>query len=213
MPAYIEIGVGTPNLNKSKIQSDNQEILQNALSVSDDQFNKMLADNISSINSRIEAGDKIVWNKTFVDTVIEPRFPDLYKNISLQNTVQITPGATADVAVKPASSGQNNIIFYHITYGVAGLVLGEFSCNVEWTWNNGVITGVSPDTYGTTYLPFVYYDGVVANQQYYINNNTGYYLYKEGKFAEGYDGINIYFYPWLQMYVYAGGSYSYSGGQ
>jgi hypothetical protein len=78
------------------------------------------------------------------------------------------------------------------------------------------VDGIYVDNLGAQpFLPWAVFTEtkLVINQQYSISTSD-YHLYKEGKFACGYSGVNVYYYyPWMSVDVYGNGSYfaSYSG--
>jgi hypothetical protein len=216
-PAYclfqVTQGKDVPNQDTSNL---NQSIEQHYLSLSDDQFQSAMETQLKSVINSGKSGEAIAWNKNFVENTVKSKLPDLYSDISAQESKQTSINGTVSNAMMMSnvtvSSPQTRTFIAHY-YGSLGVELCDLDCYVVWWFSNGKVTNVSPSTYGVEKIPFVYYQGLVINQQYSISSSD-YHLYKEGKFACGYSGVNVYYYyPWMSVDVYGNGSYfaSYSG--
>lgn len=174
---------------------------------------------------RKEQGDSSIWwDKSFVEQVLKSYFPDLYPLAARQiGKDQESPkskiygaaqgqGQVGALSYTPGSTTNDFIVVgRHWT----GYALWAFICRIYWEWDSTQLTGVLPSTWGEIYDPSWEYKGLVANQQWY-ESPTCFYKYVKGRFSYPVGSpwqTNVY--PWHEIRVYAGGTYSwsYSSGQ
>ncbi|MGI6679626.1 MAG: hypothetical protein ACOX2Q_11450 [Dehalobacterium sp.] len=62
----------------------NKEFESDYLNMSDSEFHKTLRGAIRDLIKRKENGEIFKWDKTFVETVVKPYFPELFEEIQKQ---------------------------------------------------------------------------------------------------------------------------------
>lgn len=191
-------------------QKYSRELEVQYLNMSDSEFEKNLKESLENIIDRRNNGEKIKWNKKFVDTTIKTLFLDLY--VKIQNQIisednlvrtnnQVAP---SDVGIM----GGKTVTFPIIAENFAGVDIYGFFCEMTWYWDSTKITSVVPSTYGECYMIGYSYEGLTQNKGYFQNNSTSYYKYVKGHFVRSLDGLIISnHYPWHEIIVYKGGTY------
>ena len=185
------------------------------LSLSDEEFKGELRNNLEKIIAHFDPSC-MQWNKEFLEEIVKGAFPDLYNYINQVYMMKNSPGIESNLRPNLLLNympGSNTRTFSAVMYSYLGNEIWGFFCRINWSWDTTQITSVLPSTWGEVYAPLWWYQGIVANQQYYVSPTT-FYKYVKGWFSYGVSpGYPITSnYPWLDIYVYAGGGSFYTYG-
>lgn len=194
-----------------------EELQQKLSSLSRKDIDDLMRAQISSIIKKKEQGDtSILWDEAFVEGTLKTKMPDLYtaavkQVIKDKKAAKATESPFVAASITPGSKTRTFSVYcYHWT----GYTMWGFFSRIYWTWDSSKITYVSTSTYGEVYDPSWFYAGIISDSQYYTSSShTTFYKWVKGKFGwpsigplQGYD------YPWLSIYVHAGGNSSYTSG-
>lgn len=192
-----------------------EQLADKYLQMSDDEFKKAIESNLKNIVAKINKGSKIYWNKDFVEKTIKSDLPEIYNDIAPQvkqqeKVLDKKASTVSTVSILPASYTPGNTSKTFSVYGnnVFGVHLYGFFSDISWSWNATAITDVTPRTYGEAYAPLWEYKGLEPGYEKKYGD-TAYNVYRKGKFCLSYNStIFQTAYPWLDIFVYAGGSSS-----
>lgn len=227
-PEYIvlktkPLAVGkAEGVNQSAINAiirKDQERENYLLSLSDAAFKSAMQASLNSVIRRIKSGEKIAWNKYFVETMVKSSFPGLYDTIASQESNKDTAKFSIPQEANSVNTGSGNLAiqpdyssgslfqeFSGAAYS-AGIELFELDDDVSWSWNNtGVLTSVTDDPWQTTYWSYTA-AGITADSRY-PEDSTGleWVVAPTGEWTvHGGGGVA---YIGLDIYVYANGGYS-----
>jgi len=185
------------------------------LSLSDEEFKKEFRNNLEKTVSKFDPRC-MQWNKEFLEEIVKEASPDLYEYINqvyIMRNVTRTQSGLQSANLTNYTPGSNTRTFPNIMYSYPGNAIWGFFCRIDWSWDTSSITSVLPSTWGEVYAPLWWYQGIVANQQYYVSSTT-FYKYVRGWFSYGVSpGYPVTSnYPWLDIYVNAGGGSFYTYG-
>jgi hypothetical protein len=189
-----------------------------AQALSEQEFNLFLRENLLSAISRFDKGERICWNKDFVQTMVKEDFPDLYQKIESQINTQDKREYNylpTDIAQLNYTPGSRTRTFDAIMYNVFGMPIWGFFCRIYWVWNSTSITSILPSSWGEAYAPLWTFDGIIGNQQNWIYQYWHWHKWVKGQFtlwAIPYVVPITHNYPWLDIYISAGGNSYYSFG-
>lgn len=210
--AYYEAVSGPPGVD-AEGEKYNSTLEKTLRSLTDSQLQEMARKHLASVIKRKQQGEALTWDQEFVEKVVKVYLPDLYPDIAHQMAkdsefgfpVTDFAGTSVEPAYIPGSKTKD-----YVVYGKhwIGYKLWGFWCRMHWAWDSTKITSVLPSTWGEAYDPAWVYDGIVANQQYYINPQT-FHKWVKGRF---HNYVPQYRYPWHEITVYAGGTDSWQSG-
>ena len=186
----------------------NKKIYQQYEKMSEKELKNIIRQKLLDIIAVKKQNKNIFWNTNFVETVVKNYYPEHYSEIMQQISEQ--PEVILEERYVKASPGSKTQDFQVYGYHWTGYKLWAFTCRMYWSWDSTKITEVEPTTWGEIYDPTWGYGGVVANQQYFINQASFYKWVKGHFFWPLQQVIAVHAYPWLEITVYAGGGYSFN---
>ncbi|MBO8169619.1 MAG: hypothetical protein H0Z35_10610 [Thermoanaerobacteraceae bacterium] len=177
----------------------------------------MTKEHLNKIIALKRNGDNsIFWDKGFVENVARHYFPDLYQIMKEQLRIEQPSYTTEAITIQTEGNEEKtfSVSAYHSVYGYK---LWTFFTRMYWEWNEAgdKITSVSPTTWGEAYDPTWHYDGIIAEGGRYEYDGYRYYKWVKGYFymSEPLSGQKLQNrYPWLDIWVYAGGANAYDSG-
>ncbi|WP_338825098.1 hypothetical protein [Neomoorella humiferrea] len=190
----------------------NEKIYQQYEKLNENDLKNIIKQKLVDVIELKKQNKNIYWDKDFIETVVKSYYPELYSEIIQQISEQpeVILEETYVPAFVTASPGSKTEDFQVYGYHWSGYKLWAFICRMYWSWDSTKITEVEPTTWGEIYDPTWGYDGVVANQQYFIDQ-ASFYKWVKGHFYWPLQQIIAgHAYPWLEITVYAGGGYSFN---
>ena len=192
------------------------EIRRNA-NLNDQEFEQLARANLKSVIARKEKGERILWDRDFVAQIVKHYFYDLYpviaKQIEKEDVGQSFEMQSGEVAAQSSFvPGSKTKEFIVTGRSLLGFALYDFVCRIHWVWDSTRITTVLPSTFGLVYDPIWRYAGIVSNIERFTSPTT-YYKAVDGHFFSTVNGFILQrSYPWHDIYVRAGGGYTWTSG-
>ncbi len=181
--------------------------------MSDKELLKEIEIKTESVLEKQQQGSIIIWNKDFVEQ-LELFLPKVSYNIKQQMTPSENAIKEPISSITRASAGSNDQKWWAYGDNIVGIHLYALTCRIEWTWNqNNVITSVYPATSGETYYPGWTFDEVTGSTATFNASHSMCHKWSQGRFDYSLGGSSQTVSPSMDVYIYAGGSYSPASGE